>query len=364
MKLLILTGIFPPAPGGPATYSKLIAQKFAARGHQVRVITYSTPSLSSASGGGDEEGVVRISRSWFKPWHYFKYYRAVRKYGRDADILFAQDPVSAGYPTYLAAKALKKPYVVKITGDYSWEQARNRALTDKLIAKFQTINHHPWPINKIRDIQIRVCKEAKAIVTPSEYLKRLVVGWGVKEKRVHIIYNAVESVPEISRAQARRELAVADEDFLILSIGRNVPWKGFDVLREVVAEAFKPPVKLVILNDANREITHKYFRAADIFVLNTGYEGFSHVVLEAMSAGLPVITTNVGGNPEVVDSPENGILIEYNNREQLRDAILKLYNDPNLRRQLVQNSKSILSKFSLETMLNQTEALLTKAAER
>ena len=59
----------------------------------------------------------------------------------------------------------------------------------------------------------------------------------------------------------------------------------------------------------NKEETFALMAACDLFVLNSSYEGFPHVVLEAMCAGLPVVATEVGGTPELVRDGENGLLI-------------------------------------------------------
>jgi glycosyltransferase involved in cell wall biosynthesis len=361
MKILICAGIFPPEAGGPATYSKLLAEELAKRGHEVRVITYAGQKSEVGSRMSDFP-IFRIVRSRFKPWHYYKYFRAVKKYGRKADVLYAQDPVSAGYPTYLAAKVLKKPYLVKITGDYSWEQAMGRKLTDALIDDFQKLPRYPGRINLMRRLQIQVCKEAHSVIVPSEYLKRLVMGWGIKEKKIHMIYNAVREVKKFDKKTAREELGIGAQNFLNLSIGRDVPWKGFDLVQEVVQDLQKiyPLIKLAILSKTDRETTDKYLNAADIFVLNTGYEGFSHTILEAMSAGLPVITTDVGGNPEIIQDGQNGLLVEYNNKDQLKEAIKKLYDDPKLREKFASNAKAGLQKFSLDNMITETEKELLK----
>ncbi len=69
------------------------------------------------------------------------------------------------------------------------------------------------------------------------------------------------------------------------------------------------------------KINHKeiinYFKIADVFILNSNYEGLSHTLLEAISAGCPIITTTSGGNPEVIENDRDGILIDYNNKEEL-----------------------------------------------
>lgn len=356
MKILICAGIFPPESGGPATYSQSLALELSKRGHQVVVITYTDRKNLDLY----PFPVVGITRSRFKPWHYFKYFRAVRKFGKAADVLYAQDPVSAGYPTFLAARVLKKPFVVKITGDYSWEQAMGRGLTDKLIDEFQNWKPLPKASARIRDIQIHVCKSADLVVTPSEYLKKLVVGWGIKEKRVEVIHNAAPQIPELKREECREALEIGSADFLVLSVGRPVRWKGFEVLRKSVGKLMEKysNVKLQILSDVPRATVLKYMKAADVFVLNAGYEGFSHVTLEAMALGTPVVVTNVCGNPEIVSDGENGFLVDYNNEKQIQEAILKLYEHPELRAKFSKNSVATAKKFTVEQMINKTERML------
>ena len=381
MKILITTGIFPPDVGGPATYSQLLATQLAKRGHEVRVVAYADknsprPSLSKRGDGGEFK-LIRIVRSPFKLWRYFQFFRAVKKYGREADVIYAQGPVSEGYPSYLATRVLKKPLVVKVTGDYSWEQAVNRGLTDKLIDEFQTLGRYPPQIKRMRDIQKTVCTHARIIITPSEYLKKIVVGWGINESKVRVIYNAVKK-PElrIEKQELRKKYGIKDSTFLVLSSGRDVPWKGFKMLREVVSELQKsnPDIELKVLHHSPRTEFHEYVGAADVYVLNTGYEGLSNTLVEVLHLGTPIITTNVCGNPEIITSlpfppheggtagglSANGILIDYNNKEQLKQAIELLYSHKELRDKL---SHSVgLEKFNLEYMITQTAEVLSIVA--
>ena len=73
------------------------------------------------------------------------------------------------------------------------------------------------------------------------------------------------------------------------------------------------------------------FSAADFGILNSWEEGFSNVILEAMSAGLPMIVTDVGGNPEVVLNEETGLVVPSRDVAALGEAVLRLARDPNLR---------------------------------
>ena len=121
MRLLIATGIYPPDIGGPATYTKMIAEAFAQSGHSVRVITY-----SSADQKESQFLLIRVSRKIPKGLCHILYFFKILWHGTKSDIIFAQDTVSAGLPAALAAKLLKKKFVLKIVGDYAWEQARLR----------------------------------------------------------------------------------------------------------------------------------------------------------------------------------------------------------------------------------------------
>src|SRR3989344_2522306 len=218
MKILICTGIFPPEIGGPATYSKSLAEAMTSLGHKVAVITYCDERITNHESRITPQGydVVYVKRSNFKFWHYYKYFQVVKKYGKDADVLYAQDPVSAGYPTYLASRVLKKRYALKITGDYSWEKAMNRGLTSLVIDEFQSEKRFPWPISKIHETQIRVVKGAKRVIVPSQYLKKIVTGWGADPKKIEVVYNAILPLNVLDRRVARAKMGLKDEDFLIL----------------------------------------------------------------------------------------------------------------------------------------------------
>jgi glycosyltransferase involved in cell wall biosynthesis len=72
----------------------------------------------------------------------------------------------------------------------------------------------------------------------------------------------------------------------------------------------------------------KLYQAADVFAFSTFYEHHPFAVLEALSTGLPVVTTNVGGIPETIESGKNGFLVEPFNPEQFADRILYLLEHP------------------------------------
>ena len=90
-------------------------------------------------------------------------------------------------------------------------------------------------------------------------------------------------------------------------------------------------------------------RKAFIFVLPSRWEGFGLVLLEAMSVGVPIIATKVGGIPEVIEDGKDGILVEPENPEELSNAILRLLDNKELRSLVSSNAyKKVKGEYSIE----------------
>lgn len=365
MKILIATGIYPPDIGGPATYSKLLFDELPKHGFEVKILSF-----------GSVRHLPKLIR-------HFVYFCKFLKTGRDSDIIFAQDPVSVGLPALSAAKILRKKFILKIVGDYAWEQGMQRFGVKDLLDDFVN-KKYSWPIQLFKRIQEFVANRADIIIVPSEYLKKIVSRWGVNENKIRVIYNSFE-VPAIllNKEEARQKLNLSGT--VLVSAGRLVPWKGFGVLVEIMPQILReiPDAKLVIIGDGpernnlesriknfrldNRvfllgKITHEellyYLKAGDIFILNTGYEGFSHQLLEAMAMEIPIITTEIGGNPEIIEDKKEGVLVKYGDKEAIRGEIINLYKNKDLRNQIVQNAKIKLRGFSKGKMLKEIIKIL------
>jgi glycosyltransferase involved in cell wall biosynthesis len=349
MKIIIASGIFSPDIGGPATYSQLIAREFSKRGHNVSVICYSDKEQRTANK--EQFPVIRISRKHNKLVRYWLYFWELMKIARDADIIYAQGPLGAGLPAMWISKILNKKFVIKIVGDYAWEQGVNQFGVKDLIEEFQKKEYNS-KVERIKKIQKRVVRNADKVIVPSEFLKKIVKGWGTDESKIKVIYN--------SFSKPRKIKSVKLSSDVIISAGRPEPWKGMDTLKEIMPDLLKqnPKFKLIIATKLPHKELMGYFKASKMFVLNTAYEGLSHMILEAMACGLPVVTTNVGGNPEIIKNGHNGLLVEYNDKEQLRKAILKLLRDKKLQNKFIANGKKTLEKFKLETMIDKTLSIL------
>ncbi len=363
--ILIATGLFPPEIGGPATYSKLLEDELPARGLTVAILPFRT---------------VRRLPKLIRHAAYFcqAFWKAVR-----ADVIFAQDPVSVGIPAAAAAMLARKKFVLKIVGDYAWEQSSQRFGVSDRLDEFLK-KKYGWKVELLRGLQKWSASRAHAIVVPSEYLRGVVLQWGIAPERIRVIYNAFDPpVRTLSRDAARKKLSVVGT--VLISVGRLVPWKGFDALVELGKELQKdiPDIHIMIIGSGpehqrlcqkireshaqelvllagnlSREDVLVSCIAGDVFILNTAYEGFSHTLLEAMAMGIPICTTRAGGNAELIRDQENGIFFEWNNIDQMKAAVARIVRDKNFGRALAERARKKAQSFSTERMLHEITTLL------
>lgn len=374
LNILIATGIYPPEIGGPATYSKLIGEKLSQRGHKVRILTYSNQNIKDG-----KLVVTGVSKKLPVAIRHLAYFLQVLKLGRNSDLIYMQDSVSVGLPATLANIFLKKKLALKVVGDYAWEQAEQvPELKDKmpLLDSFYPFlnENYPLKIQILEKIQNWVARRAEKIITPSFYLKKVLInGWKINPEKIKVVYNSFDI----------KELGIRNKElgnkFKILSIGRLMPWKGFDTLIDIVKDI--PNVDLEIIGDGpeyknyesrimNHELQNRIkllgrlshdevidrMQKADLFILNTAYEGLSHVILEAMACGTPIAVSRAGGNTELIgENEERGELFEYNNKEQIKEIICRTVSSTTSYTAKTKKAREFISGFNEEMMIDQLE---------
>ncbi len=384
-KILITTGIFPPDIGGPASYAKTLAAKLRS---SVTILTYS----SVWSFKDDKNQPYKIIRVWGKWPIWVKHFVfGIKLLGliRKCETIYALNVWSAGFPSLIAAKLFKKKFVIRIVGDYAWEVGVGKGKLSILIDDFQKSKKSGWT-GLLYKLQGWVCKKADVVIVPSKYLAGIVKSWGVDESKIKVIYNGVDfNFSELSKEEARNKIGIHGN--IILSIGRLVPWKGFRMLVKIIPRLLelKQFSRLIIVGDGpdkrklelmvknmglsgkvflvgkrTKEELAVYLAAADIFVLNSGYEGFSHQILEAMTSGAPVIASAVEGNKEIITQGQNGFLVRYNDEFNLVEAIKTIWQDEELKEELIANGKKTVQKFSLGKMIEETTKILNDANMR
>ncbi|HUY62294.1 MAG TPA: glycosyltransferase family 4 protein [Candidatus Paceibacterota bacterium] len=358
-KLVLATPLYPPDIGGPATYAVILEKGLPARGIEVELVKF-----------GDVRHLPKGIR-------HIAYFSRVRRAMKGADAVLALDPVSVGLPACLAAWLARKPFFAKIVGDYAWEQGSQRYGIEATLDEFVTQQDVPSGVRFLRRVQTGVARRAARIIVPSEYLKGIVASWGIPKEKIEVIYNAVpvETLGAVPEAVARLPRP------LVVTAGRLVPWKhmggvidaaqatgaslaivGDGPLRGALARrAFeKLPEHHVITGTLPHDEALAVTHSAYAFVLNSSYEGLSHALIEALAVGTPVVATRAGGNPEVITDGENGLLVPVGDTAALTAALRRVLTDTELRTRLGSHASESVKRFSEETMLEKTIALLAR----
>ncbi len=371
--VLVAAGLYPPEIGGPATYAAMVEQALPEHGVKVSVVPY------------------RSVRAVPKAFRHVAYTWKLWRVSAGVDVVYALDPVSVGLPAYVVAMLRRRPLMLRLGGDYAWEQGRIRfGLLDTLDAYTRARAAVAWQVRVLHAVQAFVATRAAAVVVPSQYLGSIVRTWGVTPERLHVIYSALTPLPVTkTKAEARAQFGV--RGFAICSVARLTPWKGEYALIQVLAQmrAAGHEVTLLIAGDGpyratleaqvkscgvseyvhflgvlDKERLGTVFTAADVYVLNSAYEGLSHQLLEAMHHGTPVIASAVGGNPELIRNEVNGLLVPYNDEKALVRALASLARDAALGTRYAEAAKTSLAKFTETATLSQLLSLIATYVRR
>lgn len=224
----------------------------------------------------------------------------------------------------------------------------------------------------------------KMITVSDDIKKQFVNITGLKTEQITCIHNGIEFQDmEINYKEKRREIGVKDHEILIGSVGRLESVKNYDMFiraAEIVLKEY-PLVKFIIIGDGSlrqklhsliteiginksvfllgeRNDVNELLKIMDIFVLPSISEGLSLALLEAMANKLPIVATNVGGNPEVVIDGKTGILVPSGDIFSLVMAITELIKDENKRKNMGEDGFVMVKKeFAVEKMIANHEEL-------
>ena len=375
VRVTLVSNIFPPAVGGPATHVYHLALSLHTAGHKIRAVVCTD----------DPDGhvhtpfpLLRISWGVPIPLRYLRVLWQTWRAALRSDVVYIN---GIELPASLGALLAGRPRVLKIVGDWAWESALRRGLTDMGLEEFQ---HKPHGLRTgvFRAIQRLYCRMAQVVVVPSNYVAEIVQGWGVPASKIRVIRNALTHQPlrEMSRTQAQAALGLKGP--VICNVSRLYPWKRVDDLIRMTPE-FDRNASFVIVGDgpdqpkleqlasnigvrdrlsfAGRvplDLVSLYLRAADVFVLNTQYEGLSHTIIEAQHMKTPIVTTNVGGNREILRHGENALLVPYGDQTAFIAAVNRLLNNPDLAQRLTSAGHRDLDQFRWERLVGETLELL------
>ncbi len=385
MRVLITTPVFPPDLGGPAVYVPSLARFLLERGHAVKVVAF----CSDPDPKGHPFPIVSISRGSL-PMRYLAAFRAVWREARDFDVVYVNEHLALLH--VLAARLRRKPVMIRIMVDGAWEISHRYGWCggDDIVT-FQT-KTYGWKVKLTRFLQRRWWSWAAHIIACSEFLRQILVQrYGVAPEKVQRVFNAYHG-PDAAQllretpAQARVALGLDPKKRYLLTICRLMGWKRVDGIIRALTD-LPADVELLVAGDGEMEGAWKelsrelglqarvhflgnvphariplFIRAADVFVLNSEYEGLSHTLLEVLNLGTPIIASDVCGNPEVVEDGVNGFLVDPHEPRQLAELVRRLLEDPGLRERFVRAGLERRARFDRTTTFGEVEAALQRLA--
>jgi glycosyltransferase involved in cell wall biosynthesis len=370
VRVLVVSGIWPPDVGGPASHAPEVADWLASRGHEVEVLTtatrepepraYPVRSVSRGLPAGVRHLAVasRVARA--RP-----------------DVVYA---TSMAGRTAFGTLVSRRPFVLKLAGDAAFERALRTGAFDGTLERFE---HEAGGVRVagLRAARNLAVRRAAHVVCPSSFLQDLALSWGVPRERVSVLPNPAPRVELPPRDELRARLGV-DGPTLAFA-GRLTRPKALGIALEALGQV--DSVSLVLAGDGDeraelerraggldgrarflgalpRTQVLETVAAADALLLSSTWENFPHAVVEALAVGTPVIATDVGGVSEVVRDGENGLLVAPGDPQPLAEAIRRFFGDEALRERLRAGARATAEELTPDRVYGELEAILRRAA--
>ena len=367
MRILLLTGIWPPDVGGPATHGPDVARFLMERGHAVRALTMGDGEPTDTPCPVDV-----VSRSLPFPVRYGLVATRGARAARSADVVYATATYAAAA---IAVTTARVPLVAKLVSDPAYERAVRYGVFEGTVEEFQTAGG--TQVEALRRARTASLGRARTIVVPSAYLAGIAAGWGLDRERLVVLPNPAPPVEGLTpkslptgtfvfagRLTAQKDLttgleAVARVPEASLTLVGDGPER--DSLERLAAE-LEIDGRVRFLGARPREETVRLLAGAYAALLPSAWENLPHAAVEALAVGTPVLATAVGGVPEVVHDGENGLLVRSGDVEGLAASIRKLLDDRELRDRLAAAAAPSVEALSRDAVYGRLEELLVEAA--
>ena len=379
---------YPDIRGGIGKFVYILARETAKFGHQVHVITLTRDNIESVNF---EENV------WVHKIGVNKYPKSLLEYDTVNDN-FNENRMNTLYSHYEEILKINKKCKVDIIQTPIWDSLGFYALFDSrfnlvvtLHTSMKTIFEGVYHINEEVEFHIEVeeylLNKSKFIVSNSKAIEKQYNQYynDACEGKTFLIPHGLEDMRKF--VKNNKKLSDNSDNIEILFVGRLEYRKGIDIIFECIPYICKKYNNVIFrfcgdnkINMPNSEKNYKdYFLSkynkfservifegyisdeeiidrysnCDIFIAPSRFESFGLIFLEAMIFSKPVIGTNIGGIPEVVENGVSGILIENENSEDLKNALIKLIENKDIRESMGKNGRRIYEeKFTAEIMAN------------
>jgi glycosyltransferase involved in cell wall biosynthesis len=367
MKALLISGIYRPEIGGPATFLPSLASYLMHLNHNVEVVTLKNSSIPDQK----EPWIVNyVNRNQFILMRFIKTVLLIFKRIRNIDVVLSNGLLQE---TAVVISFIKKRSIAKVVSDPVWERALNNNETLLSVVEFNDSNLRlkyklqrvllKWSLNRF-DI----------IICPSVQLKKIIENWGV--------YRPVEFIPNGVTLVSEKNMS---KEFDLVTVCRLINLKNVDMMIQACLEAnvslaivgsgpeeFKLKVlaksidaKITFLGQLDVSKVNKILQRSKIYINLSDHEGLSFSLLKAMSFGMPSIVSNTQGNTNVITNGLDGIVVDIKDKNQLINAIKTLVSSQNTQFEYGLAAKSkIKSHYQEEIQLSKVVNLLTTGIKK
>lgn len=297
-KLLIATGIYPPAIGGPAQYAKELAESFRRGGWEVAVRTY------------------RLEHKLPSGLRHFFYFGKVLLAAGETDLIIALDTFSVGLPATLAARLLGKKIIIRTGGDFLWEGYVERTGDKVLLRQFYRDTVQNWTKKEraIFWLTRLTLKLANFIVFSTDWQRDL---W-------QPVYKFdLNKTAIIENYYGPRERSLPPVGKTFIGFARPLVWKNLDTLAHAFLKAKMEAGDLMLdleslpYEEAMAKIRHAYA----VILVSLG-DISPNLILDAIRFGKPFILTRETGLYEKLRGI--GIFVDPLNEKEIKEKILEL----------------------------------------
>jgi len=359
MKFTLITGIYPPDIGGPATFVPQLAAELQARGHEVKSLSLRSPNQPKRQYLEWDEHF--ISRQSVVPVRFIKTVWEIIRVARNSDVIFAN---GLHQEAAVANFFIRKKMIAKIVGDPVWERWMNKTLERQEIEAFQ---------NQVLGLGVELQRifltwslnQFHTVITPGKSLVTTIRNWKVRTPII-FIPNGTPKANPIQKDMKRYDIVL---------VNRLVRWKNVDLLISastgtklklaIVGEgpelenlkslAIKKNVEAHFLGRADANTIDELLQESRIFALISSYEGMSFSLLKAMMFGMPIVVSDIPANTDVIENNVNGIVVDITDLSKIKSAFLRLLGDPTLSLNLGLTAREkALEEFSLTKVLDLT----------
>jgi glycosyltransferase involved in cell wall biosynthesis len=253
---------------------------------------------------------------------------------------------------------------------------------------------HPRPLRLAYQVLERsLAFRTDGIIAVSEEEADHLRSIGISPEKIFVVHNGISGADKADktlRPQLRARWQIKDGEVCVGSLGRLVPQKDPELLINAFAKLSAEQRRSAVLAiagdgplagnvkekaqalgiadrirwidgpDANRAILSMF----DIFALTSLYEGFPYVLLEALEAGLPIVTSAIGGSRAIIQQGKNGAVVSSRSADVFAGELGKLISSTSARAQLGEASRKHLEKFSVRAMVQNTLAVYASAAHQ